>query len=212
MTSPPSRPEACHVTLNATDPFVTSPTGPARETNSSTGAQTFIRDPGGTLIAPRDGTQSHYYLYDGLGSVTGLVNATATKVNSYSYDPYGISRAKTEGVTNPFEYTGGQLDDTTGLYKLGIATTTPPSAASLNLTPPAKTTTTPTPATTQRPTWTPTGTPSSSLCCSSWPAWPAGPRRSWSAAEARLVARWVPTTPPNVPSSPRRRPPRRVVG
>ncbi|MEX2292083.1 MAG: RHS repeat-associated core domain-containing protein [Mycobacteriales bacterium] len=99
--------------------FTTSPTGLATETTD--GATTsFIRDPNGTLIAMRNGDSSFYYLFDGLGSVVGLVNSSGSKVNSYSYDPYGINRAKTEQVPNPFEYTGGYLDDQTGLYKFGI--------------------------------------------------------------------------------------------
>jgi RHS repeat-associated protein len=99
--------------------FTTSPTGLATETTDGA-TISFIRDPNGTLIALRSGGSSFYYLFDGLGSVVGLVNSSGVKVNSYSYDPYGISRAKSEQVANPFEYTGGYLDDTTGLYKLGI--------------------------------------------------------------------------------------------
>lgn len=90
---------------------------------------TFIRDPAGTLIGARTGTATSgntaYYLFDGQGSVIGLVGYNSTtsawqKRNSYSYDPYGKNRSKTENLTNPFQYTGGYLDTTTGLYKLGI--------------------------------------------------------------------------------------------
>lgn len=99
--------------------FTTSPTGLATETTG--GATTsFVRDPGGTLIAMRGGGNSFYYLFDKLGSVVGLVNNNGVKVNSYSYDPYGVDRGKSEQVANPYEYTGGYLDDATGLYKLGI--------------------------------------------------------------------------------------------
>jgi RHS repeat-associated protein len=55
-----------------------------------------------------------------LGSVVGLVNSAGVKVNTYSYDPYGINRGKTENVPNPYEYTGSYLDTNLGLYKLGI--------------------------------------------------------------------------------------------
>ncbi|MBC7677371.1 MAG: RHS repeat-associated core domain-containing protein [Pseudorhodobacter sp.] len=81
---------------------------------------TFVRDPGGTLIATRTGTTSNYYLFDGLGSVVGLVDTLGTKTASYSYDPYGQSRTASGTVTNPYRYTGGYLDITTGLTKLGI--------------------------------------------------------------------------------------------
>jgi RHS repeat-associated protein len=96
-----------------------SPTGIASSTRSGV-TNSYVRDPNGTLIALRTGGASYYYLFDGLGSVTGLVDAAGKKVNSYSYDPYGMSRAKTETVDNSFEYTGGWLDGFTGLYKLGI--------------------------------------------------------------------------------------------
>jgi RHS repeat-associated protein len=105
-------------TSRAGTSFTTSPTGLATETTG--GATTsFIRDPNGTLIAMRSGGNSFYYLFDGLGSVVGLVNSSGSKVNSYSYDPYGINRAKSEQVGNPYEFTGGYLDDVTGLYKMG---------------------------------------------------------------------------------------------
>lgn len=88
---------------------------------TSSGATTsFVRDPDGALVAMRVGGRSYYYLHDGLGSVVGLVDDQGQEVNQYNYDPYGQSRSKLETVANPFQYRGGQLDSTTGLYKLGI--------------------------------------------------------------------------------------------
>jgi RHS repeat-associated protein len=81
----------------------------------------YVREPGGNLVALRTAAgASYYYIYDGLGSVAGLISSSGTKSNSYTYDPYGQSRAKTEAVTNPWQYTSGYLDTATGLYKLGI--------------------------------------------------------------------------------------------
>jgi RHS repeat-associated protein len=65
------------------------------------------------------GAQSYYYLFDGQGSVIGLVNASGAKVNSYSYDPYGGARSATEQVANPNRYDGGYLDTYSGLYHFG---------------------------------------------------------------------------------------------
>jgi RHS repeat-associated protein len=79
-----------------------------------------VRDPSGTLVALRLDGVSNYYLFDGLGSCVGLVNSAGVKVNTHSYDPYGIDRGKTENVPNPYEYTGSYLDTNLGLYKLGI--------------------------------------------------------------------------------------------
>lgn len=90
----------------------------AQTTNTTTSS--FVRTPDGTLIALRTAAGSFYYLTDNQGSVLGLVDSSGTRVNSYRYDPYGISRSTTEAVTNPYQYTGGQLDPATGMYKLGI--------------------------------------------------------------------------------------------
>lgn len=87
----------------------------------SSNTDNYIRDPRGTLVALRTAAgASYYYTYDALGSVVAVVKGDGTKSNSYTYDPYGQSRNKTEAVTNPWQYTGGYLDTTTGLYKLGI--------------------------------------------------------------------------------------------
>lgn len=88
-------------------------------TTGSTTA-TFIRDPEGTLIGMRIGGSTAYYLFDGLGSVIGLVNNAGSKVDNYSYDPYGQTRTVNESFPQPYRYTGGLLDPATGLYKLGI--------------------------------------------------------------------------------------------
>ncbi|WP_431944004.1 RHS repeat-associated core domain-containing protein [Micromonospora marina] len=61
----------------------------------------------------------YYYLVDGLGSVVGVVNGSATKVNSYSYDPYGIQLSASQRVSNPWRYAAGQFDGATGLTKFG---------------------------------------------------------------------------------------------
>jgi RHS repeat-associated protein len=117
----------------ATDQDERDTAGPTRFTNGILGVQaqsadgaltSFVRDNAGTLVAKRTGSGStaskHYYLFDGLGSVVGLTDATGALVNTYRYDPYGLDLGKTENTANPFQYTGGYLDTQTGLYKLGI--------------------------------------------------------------------------------------------
>jgi RHS repeat-associated protein len=93
-------------------------------TATTTGGVTtyYTRTPGGTLLAQRpSGGSSNYYLTDNLGSVVGLVNNAGTKVATYAYDPYGVTRVATgtAAAGNPFRYTGGHVDTSTGLYKLG---------------------------------------------------------------------------------------------
>jgi len=51
--------------------------------------------------------------------VVGLVNSSGSKVNSYSYDPYGMQLSATGTVANPWCYAGGQFDSQTGLTKFG---------------------------------------------------------------------------------------------
>ncbi len=58
----------------------------------------------------------YYYLYNGQGSVTELINADEEVVNKYRYTPFGSPRLKIETVYNPYQYTGRRLDEETGQY------------------------------------------------------------------------------------------------
>jgi RHS repeat-associated protein len=85
---------------------------------AGTNAATFVHDPTGTLIAERVSGASYYYVYDGIGSIVALVNSIGTAVDTYSYDPYGQTRASTGTQPNPFQY-AGYYNDGTGLYHVG---------------------------------------------------------------------------------------------
>jgi RHS repeat-associated protein len=67
------------------------------------------------------GNASGYYLTDGLGSVTNIINATGVADATYRYSPYGTARTSTTvnaaAAANPLKYTG-QQQETTGLYNL----------------------------------------------------------------------------------------------
>lgn len=78
------------------------------------------RDPDGTLVSQRSGTANHYYLFDALGSVVALTDATGGVANRYTYDPYGnpIAAGTTEAVANRWQYAGGERD-ASGLYHFG---------------------------------------------------------------------------------------------
>ena len=93
------------------------PEGIASQTVSGTTTD-FTRDPSGTLVSERVGGSSYYYLYDAQGSVIGVVNASGTQVDTYSYDPYGVLRTHTGTQANPFGYIAGYAD-ATGVTKLG---------------------------------------------------------------------------------------------
>lgn len=105
-------------TASGTATYQNGPEGLANQTANNATAS-FTRDPSGTLISERVGGQSYYYLFDGQGSVIGLVNASGAKVNSYGYDPYGGARSLSEQVANPNRYAGGYLDTYSGLYHFG---------------------------------------------------------------------------------------------
>jgi RHS repeat-associated protein len=63
----------------------------------------------------RSGTTS-YYQQDVLGSVTSLSDGTGALAKTYSYDSFGKQTASTGTTTNPFQYTGREFDQETGIY------------------------------------------------------------------------------------------------
>ncbi|MCL5292547.1 MAG: RHS repeat-associated core domain-containing protein [Actinobacteria bacterium] len=70
-----------------------------------------------------DKSKADYYLYDGLGSVTGLTNAKGALTTKYSYNEFGIPSASSKfgqggERSNTYGYTGEDFDQTTGLLYL----------------------------------------------------------------------------------------------
>ena len=61
------------------------------------------------------GATRYYYLFDSLGSVIGLTDASGTLVESYRYSVYG-QPLQTSTVGNPYLFTGRRFDSETGLY------------------------------------------------------------------------------------------------
>jgi RHS repeat-associated protein len=68
------------------------------------------------LAELRSGATS-YYEQDGVGSVTSLTNSAGSLANTYTYDSYGKVIVSTGTLTNPFLYTGRELDSETGIYE-----------------------------------------------------------------------------------------------
>ncbi len=56
-----------------------------------------------------------YYEQDGVGSVTSLSNAAGALANTYTYDSFGKLTASTGTLVNPFQFTGREFDQETGL-------------------------------------------------------------------------------------------------
>ncbi len=67
-------------------------------------------------LAMSRGGQSFYFHADHQGSIRKVTNATGEVVNSYDYDSFGRFENRTEGVANPFTYTGREFDPESGLY------------------------------------------------------------------------------------------------
>jgi RHS repeat-associated protein len=89
----------------------------------------FTRDEGGKLVSRRNGSTRHYYLFDALGSVTGLTDSTGAVTQRYDYDPYGAPApsgagqwAATSGAADvaqgQFGFAGGYRS-VGGLYHFG---------------------------------------------------------------------------------------------
>ncbi len=87
------------------------------------------------LIERETKDTTYNYLHDAHGDIIGLTDDMGNVIKSYIYDPYGnekapapqgfgdnstieLWQAETDGVDNPFRYSGQYLDDETGLYYL----------------------------------------------------------------------------------------------
>ena len=83
----------------------------------------FTYDSTGPLSMNCNGTE-YFYVRNAQGDVTGLVNASGTRVVTYTYDAWGNplsttgSMATTLGAQNPLRYRGYVYDTETGLYYL----------------------------------------------------------------------------------------------
>lgn len=63
------------------------------------------------LLTRIDGTDEEWYLYDGLGSTTGLADDAGTTTGNYDYDAFGAERTHT-GASTEWSFTGEQHDST----------------------------------------------------------------------------------------------------
>jgi RHS repeat-associated protein len=64
-------------------------------------------DYGYGLLSRTDGSgSSDYYTFSEIGSTSELTDLNGIVINSYVYDPFGISLGRNEGVANPFQFIG----------------------------------------------------------------------------------------------------------
>jgi RHS repeat-associated protein len=96
---------------------------------AGTSTDTFTRDEGGKLVSRRNGTTRHYYLFDALGSVTGVTDSTGAVSDRYDYEPYGAPAPRGAGqwaaATGAADVANGQFGfaagyrSVNGLYHFG---------------------------------------------------------------------------------------------
>lgn len=73
---------------------------------------------GADLISQERSGKTSLYLYDGHGSVRGLIDENGKITDTYNYDAFGNLLDKTGTTVNNYLYCGEQFDSATGLYYL----------------------------------------------------------------------------------------------
>jgi RHS repeat-associated protein len=84
-------------------------------TGAVTGSWTFGPGIDQPLAMNRSGV-NHYYLADGLGSVTALADETGAMVQTYEYGVFGEITEQAGNLENPFAYTGREWEREVELY------------------------------------------------------------------------------------------------
>ena len=97
----------------------------AGTTGTGTTVQFVYDTQGKPFMLRLNGKTDYFYLYNGLGDITGLVDSSNQVVVRYQYNSWGkvTSTQDTSGVSlatlNPFRYRKYVYDPETGLYCLG---------------------------------------------------------------------------------------------
>ncbi len=73
---------------------------------------------GADLISQERNGRTYTYLYDGHGSVVGLMSEDGSVTDTYTYDAFGNLLKSTGRTANNYRYCGEQFDSATGLYYL----------------------------------------------------------------------------------------------
>ncbi len=70
------------------------------------------------LIKRETGDDEGYYVYNGHGDVTKVIDTTNEELNTYVYDEFGSIKEENETFNNPFKYAGYYYDNETKTYYL----------------------------------------------------------------------------------------------
>ena len=71
------------------------------------------------LLSLRQSGQDYYYLYDGKGNVTAIIDNSQAVVAAYAYDPFGKLMTKTGTLDQPYQFLAELYDEKTGLCYSG---------------------------------------------------------------------------------------------
>jgi len=66
----------------------------------------------------KTGDEQYYYMYNGHGDVTALLDTDGSIAASYYYDAFGNITEQTGEADNPIRYAGYQYDEETNVYYL----------------------------------------------------------------------------------------------
>jgi RHS repeat-associated protein len=111
------------VTANgAATTYVIDPTGLGNVAAEYDGAGAVVAryDHGYGLLSRTDGIEAAFYTFQAIGHTSELTGADGVVLNSYAYDPWGVSLGKSETMANPFEYVGeyGVMNEGNGLTSM----------------------------------------------------------------------------------------------
>jgi RHS repeat-associated protein len=100
---------------NATD-FAYDGLNPVQELSSTAGVATLLTGLGiDEYLMRTDSGGRGSFLSDALGSAMAIVDDTGTVQTQYTYGPFGSTTVTGQSNSNPFQYTGREIDET-GLY------------------------------------------------------------------------------------------------
>jgi len=80
------------------------------ERQSGVSRFTYVRDVAGSLVSQK-GPTSGYFLFDALGSITGVTDGAGALTKKFRYDPYGNPDRPTLDSDVYFRFAGGYTDD-----------------------------------------------------------------------------------------------------
>ncbi|MDD3361688.1 MAG: hypothetical protein PHW34_08455 [Hespellia sp.] len=80
------------------------------------GKQTYLWDGNVAAVIGDDGNRSDCYFQDELGSPLRLIDENGVLKDSYGYDEFGMDLYQNQGGTQPFGFTGYQMDNESGTY------------------------------------------------------------------------------------------------